>query len=468
MCYWEYKLFFHTAMVSLSEHGAGLTVGTMCIIRKEALKKAGGWSLTCVTEDSELAIRIHNAGYTSVYVDTTYGRGLIPDNFSSYKKQRYRWTAGPVQEFRDHFRLFFGLSDESSNFTFRQRLFHINHGLNNVLIGAALPFGLVSMLTVISMVYHREIVGVPFELWLTATILLLASPTLNWLMFKTRLNAGLKEMIHLIIANRALHHVVSYAAFRTMLTGNAKWTRTSKFRSEYSLPAAILNAKEELMIGLLIAAFICTMFSLMPHMGLALMLMIGLGYLSIAYLTAPLFSVISVLSMRHQEAKKYPSQTFGELVRTVGNEAGGWSHVGRASVALQTRSNKHVWAGALAILVIGVAITSSWYQNRGVPEVILETITEAIPEKSQETIDEYIPELVAMREEIELVPQEYKEPVAHVVQEGETLRSVSLRYFGDENMWPTLYSGTNPDLILPGETLLIYPAKSESLVSVRS
>lgn len=457
MCYWEYKLFFHTAMVSLSEHGAGLTVGTMCIIRKEALKKAGGWSMTCVTEDSELAIRIHNAGYTSVYVDTTYGRGLIPDNFSSYKKQRYRWTAGPVQEFRDHFGLYFGLSDTPSNFTFLQRLFHINHGLNNVLIGAALPFGIVSMLTVISMVYHREIVEVPFELWLTATILLLASPTLNWLMFKTRLNAGLKEMILLIIANRALHHVVSYAAFRTTLTGNATWTRTSKFRAEHSFPAAILNAKEELVIGLLIAAFIGVMFTLMPYMGLALMLMIGLAYLSIAYLTAPLLSIISVFSMRRQEAKKQSPQTFGEQTRTIGNETVSWNHVVTASLATNPRTTKQMWAGALAFLIVTVAATASWYQLGNQSEA------------PQEILLEPMPEIVALREENELLsPPPALAPLEHVIQAGETLRSVSQDYYGDEAMWPTLYSGPDPDLILPGETLLIYPILNEGITANHS
>jgi hypothetical protein len=44
-------VFFATSMVSLSEHGAGLTVGTMSLIRRRALVEAGGWAEWCLTED---------------------------------------------------------------------------------------------------------------------------------------------------------------------------------------------------------------------------------------------------------------------------------------------------------------------------------------------------------------------------------------------------------------------------------
>src|SRR3989344_3147735 len=90
MCYFEYKIFFHTTLVSCNERDAAITVGTMCLIRRKALEETSGWVEWCATEDSELAIRIHAIGYSSVFVTTTFGRGLIPETFSGYKKQRYR------------------------------------------------------------------------------------------------------------------------------------------------------------------------------------------------------------------------------------------------------------------------------------------------------------------------------------------------------------------------------------------
>jgi len=300
MCYWEYKLFFHSAMVGLNELDAGITVGTMCLIRKKALEKAGGWSETCVTEDSELAIRIHKVGFSSTYVDVTYGYGLIPDTFADYKKQRYRWTAGPVQEFRDHVTSFLGLDGEPSRFTLRQRLFHFNHGFHNILLGITIPLMGISIATVLSMIAHREVVAVPFELWLAATILLLASPTLGWLMFRTTLNVGFRELCALLIASKSLSHVIFYSALRTTLTGNAVWTRTSKFKSDPSYLSALYNAKEETFLGGVLIIFIVFAYIAFPFDGLTLMYLIGISYVSLGYLAAPFFSIINVYSMKKE------------------------------------------------------------------------------------------------------------------------------------------------------------------------
>ena len=84
MCYWEYRRFLETTMVSFNEWDAAITVGTMCVIRCKALEEAGGWAEWCLTEDSELAVRIHALGYSGVYLTTTFGRGLIPETFEGY------------------------------------------------------------------------------------------------------------------------------------------------------------------------------------------------------------------------------------------------------------------------------------------------------------------------------------------------------------------------------------------------
>jgi cellulose synthase/poly-beta-1,6-N-acetylglucosamine synthase-like glycosyltransferase len=139
MCYWEYRYFFKTTLVSLNERDAALTVGTMCLIRRRALEEAGGWAEWCLTDDSELAIRIHALGYSSLYLEETFGRGLIPETFEGYKRQRARWTYGPVQEFKHHLRLLlphpYGLRSE---LTPTQKLHHLNHGLDRAAIGMSL------------------------------------------------------------------------------------------------------------------------------------------------------------------------------------------------------------------------------------------------------------------------------------------------------------------------------------------
>jgi nucleoid-associated protein YgaU len=51
----------------------------------------------------------------------------------------------------------------------------------------------------------------------------------------------------------------------------------------------------------------------------------------------------------------------------------------------------------------------------------------------------------------------------YIVQAGDTLSKIALRFYGDGNMWPVIYQhnreriGTNPDYIYPGLRLIIPP-----------
>lgn len=297
MCYWEYKIFFHSILISLNERGAGITVGTMCLIRKQALIDAGGWAEWCVTEDSELAIRIHNAGYSSAYVNKTYGRGLIPETFEAYKIQRYRWTAGPVQELKHHFKDYMGLSKKPSQWSMLQRVHHFNHGVNNVIIGLTIPLTVFSLALITSMVWHKEVIEVPFELWLAATISLGSTILLDWLMYKVTINPTLKELLCKILASRALVHVITYAAFRTLFTGSPKWNRTNKFKAKHSYKAALLATKEETSIAAILSVFVYVAYVNLPYTGFVLMLLIGMVYSILGYLAAPVISVVNVWSV---------------------------------------------------------------------------------------------------------------------------------------------------------------------------
>lgn len=304
MCYWEYQIFFHTSLISLNERNTALTVGTMCLIRRKAIEDAGGWATWCLTEDSELAIRIHDKGYSSVYVNKTYGRGLIPETFAGYKKQRARWTAGPVQELQYHWKHFFGLSKIASQLSLQQRIHHFNHGFDNVLVGLTAPLTIMSIAVIVSMIVHREIITVPFELWLAATVMLGSSQLLTWLKYKIAINTSLKDFLAQMLASKALTHIITYSAFHTLLTGKGTWNRTSKFKEKNSLVSSILSAKDELIIGLSLFLFIFIAFHLLPYEGLSLMFIIGVFYVSMGYFAAPVISLLNFFVMKNVESQK--------------------------------------------------------------------------------------------------------------------------------------------------------------------
>src|SRR5262249_43805505 len=77
-CYWEYRPFYYLEMPGLNQWDASRTIGTMCLVRRRVLDEIGGWSETCLTEDSELSVRIHAHGYVGHYIGESFGRGLVP------------------------------------------------------------------------------------------------------------------------------------------------------------------------------------------------------------------------------------------------------------------------------------------------------------------------------------------------------------------------------------------------------
>jgi exo-beta-1,3-glucanase (GH17 family)/cellulose synthase/poly-beta-1,6-N-acetylglucosamine synthase-like glycosyltransferase len=102
----EYAGFFDIGMVQRNEANAIIVHGTMCLIRREALISAGGWSSDTIVEDSDLGLVVLERGWQVHYTNRRYGHGLLPDTFEAYKKQRHRWAYGGFQILRKHWRHF--------------------------------------------------------------------------------------------------------------------------------------------------------------------------------------------------------------------------------------------------------------------------------------------------------------------------------------------------------------------------
>jgi exo-beta-1,3-glucanase (GH17 family)/cellulose synthase/poly-beta-1,6-N-acetylglucosamine synthase-like glycosyltransferase len=102
----EYAGFFDVGMVQRNEVNAIIVHGTMCLIRRAAMERAGGWSSDTICEDTDLGLTILEQGWVAHYTNRRYGRGLLPDTFEAFKKQRDRWASGGFQIVRKHWRAF--------------------------------------------------------------------------------------------------------------------------------------------------------------------------------------------------------------------------------------------------------------------------------------------------------------------------------------------------------------------------
>jgi len=100
----EYAGFFDIGMIQRNEDDAIVQHGTMCLVRRTALAEAGGWSSDTIVEDTEMGLRLYEAGYTALYTNRRYGFGVLPDTFQAYKTQRERWAYGAIQIIRKHWR----------------------------------------------------------------------------------------------------------------------------------------------------------------------------------------------------------------------------------------------------------------------------------------------------------------------------------------------------------------------------
>ncbi|MCW3124111.1 MAG: hypothetical protein JWQ38_3603 [Flavipsychrobacter sp.] len=102
--------FYGPTQMSLFGYGCSVAIGANCTFRRKALESIGGHGIG-LAEDLITAIRIHGAGWTSVYNPVVISRGLVPEDLGSFCKQQLKWSRGVFEMlFVELPKLFFKLS----------------------------------------------------------------------------------------------------------------------------------------------------------------------------------------------------------------------------------------------------------------------------------------------------------------------------------------------------------------------
>lgn len=73
--------------------------GSAAVLRRSLVDELGGIAGETITEDAETAIKLHDRGYKSAYINEPMVRGLQTESFSALVLQRVRWTQGMIQIF---------------------------------------------------------------------------------------------------------------------------------------------------------------------------------------------------------------------------------------------------------------------------------------------------------------------------------------------------------------------------------
>jgi len=280
----------------------------MCLIRRRALEEAGGWAEWCVSEDSELTIRIHALGYSSVYLTTTFGRGLVPETFSDYKRQRLRWIYGSVQALKHHFRLYLpwrvGCPSALSP---AQKVHHLFDGLGLLDKGLVLLLMPLVVAVMTSMLAHREVVHVPLALWVAGSVALPAKLAHSWLVYRVVMGCSLRDTVGALIASKGLRYTIAIASLWGLFTRGIPWRRTNKFKALPLGLGALSSARTELLLGLAMLLFAAGALASFPRPGLLLFLIVGAMYQSFNYLAAPALALLAERDIRSRRVSSSDS-----------------------------------------------------------------------------------------------------------------------------------------------------------------
>ena len=258
MCHAEYRGFFHIGMITRNERNAIIQHGTMTLVQRAALQKVGSWAPWCITEDAELGLRLLEHGYESHYVPRSYGRGLMPDTFIDFKKQRFRWVYGAMQILRQHADALFA---RNTRLTAGQRYHFIAGWLPWLADGLNLIFNIAALAWSIAMIIAPHRIDPPQIMFSVLPIALFTFKLVKLAhLYVSRVGANVRQTFAAALAGLALSHTIGLAVVKGMVTRNEPFFRTPKGTQPLALARAFAGALQEtlFLILLLTAVYFLT------------------------------------------------------------------------------------------------------------------------------------------------------------------------------------------------------------------
>lgn len=96
----EQSLFFKVLQRGKDYWNAAFFCGTCAVVRRSALREVGGFAVGTVTEDLHTSLKLHKAGFRSVYHHESLAFGIAPAQIAPFLAQRVRWGQGAMQVLR--------------------------------------------------------------------------------------------------------------------------------------------------------------------------------------------------------------------------------------------------------------------------------------------------------------------------------------------------------------------------------
>ncbi|MEY4864077.1 MAG: Cellulose synthase 1 [Pseudomonadota bacterium] len=222
---WEYEGFFRLGMHHRHERNALIQHGTMVLIRRESLARAGGWNPACVCEDAELGLRLLRLGQDLVYVDKVMGRGLVPSDLQSYLRQRRRWALGGMQILRLHARDLLA----HGPLTLAQRYHFLAGWLPWMGDALHLCFSLLALAWTAGLLLAPAWFNVPASLFLAPiAIFAMVRLMLGPMLYVRRMDCSWPDVVGAALAGMSLSHRVARGVLSGLFGKEARFEITTK------------------------------------------------------------------------------------------------------------------------------------------------------------------------------------------------------------------------------------------------
>ena len=243
MAYEEYRGFFQIGMVERNEHNAIIQHGTMTIVRKDALEEVGGWATWCITEDTELGLKLFEAGYSAAYIAESMGSGVMPDTLDAFMGQRYRWVYGAMQIMKHHAAsIFLG----RSKLSWGQRYQFLVGWLPWISDGLGMIVTYMALIWTALMWASPQTFDVPLPTLSAAALALFFAKTMKtMLLYPQKVRSGLKGALMASVAGLSLTHAVGKAVLSGLVTRGKPFLRTPKCEDQALLSQALRKVWQE-------------------------------------------------------------------------------------------------------------------------------------------------------------------------------------------------------------------------------
>jgi len=309
LMFWEYAGFFQLGMVTRNERNAIIQHGTMTLIRKQALQHADGWAEWCICEDAELGLKLFRDGWEAVYASRSFGRGVMPDDFAAFRKQRSRWAYGAMQICRRHAGAL--LSPLNRDLTLGQKWHFVTGWLPWVGDALGLLFLVMGLAWSVGLIVAPMRFEFPIVLFMVPSIGLFVFKIAQiFTLYSARVRCGMIDRVGAAVAGLALSHTIGKAVWKGLFFKRAPFLRTPKMEDAPALVQGLVMAREELaLLALTWAAMIGVGVAHRFSTWEATLWCVVLLTQSLPYAASVLVSVVASLPAPRRAALPMPAAT---------------------------------------------------------------------------------------------------------------------------------------------------------------